>query len=707
MRVQELMRGWGTVSDLDDIDVVFLIMARWSPVAFLKFSNFFDTGAAKYMYQAKIDGVQLDWNDAINSTWITRTTPEINNLLASINKVVARFNFVPTYHKVNVNGVDYLAPSSDEPSARILFNMLAITTSDDQTQAVFDSIKAHNGLSKILFDSNYATKLNHLATRSDLFKAVQAVKTVLSVHFEDSFFCWAGGLLVYMDEVLQADLSSFDCGKYEQELQDIVVMEVNNTNCVDFDCQPGDDRPTLKNRYVEARLWEVTVGYNHTVADVAKHAPKTPTTLEDSSEYALTNSTIAAMTHLTKTLLNGNMVLATTVMSGATDFIHDLGYNHVDNYCNVLAGKAKVKPICYIMGKNRSTRFQNLLLSDANEVRICRSDDSTFDNVTSGKNLTVLKTEEAYVADVLASPISKCLIVDSAPSQLHRTPRGAYVVEGNDHKSFKNAVRPLSVLYNKSLAQTPDEFHANLPNKMVLRFQPFIEKDARLVESFFNVMVHHYHIKVYSPYNANSTIFTLVMTLRRAMLPKQHDKSEVFLKLFARHVLTVLTNRYSYLTGVINGRYSIMSFNPFRGALRMWGMDKKGKNYRLPSLVDYANWTEGTIFCAISNTLTDVSAVAVDSDRRKYLGTSYVRNAAQNRNAKYGSKLNASNATFLESLGSIDEKPKPHDGGSFRPNVKSKVKKKKSDGGGLYTNKNKFYKETPLVSEYPPPNLGR
>jgi len=611
---------------LPEADVLFALFTslEFTPQVFQAWANFFMTDAFRIMKECKINNVQFDWEKVKMAQYLTRSTEDVNYTFNAIAQQCDRLHAPVTMHNVTVNGVQYSAPSGDDMSAVMLFNLVALATGKEQADLLYQDLKECSSIAGILFDPEFINKL----TQSDLPLAahILGVAEILMTIMSDKFFCYAGALLVFSDQLPTfGDL--FEAEDFTKEVIDLATQEIRNSNITEYDLNSVE--PT--NDFVG--VYDMYTPHNDVVSNANVKADFETVAIECLNEQldsvgdrGESNKALYKINQTWHTMAKASDPDSVRIMASSRDYHHDIAYNKIEDYVakRYALSKVKKKTAVYVMGNNRNTRFQDLTLNTEASVVIMRPDQITFERIPDRKNYTIFTNPNAYAANLLAAEPGKVVVLDMITEDYVDGKWGGHTVEYVDVKGFDEAIRDLDFIIKKDHSTPTNQYHSQLPSYMVIRAAPyFTNKGSSSVVSFFSRMTHHYDVKVYPPNNFLSNVFTFVFVWRKKMAPKKHNKQLMFDKLLSRHILNVLYVRYAILRGMRIGRYSIKAFHPLRSLIREYGMMGSGKKYNVRNIANFANWRNGNIFADYSNVLTATELHRLSLQQGAYFGLDF------------------------------------------------------------------------------------
>lgn len=597
IRAAEYIRAWSAVKKLKDIDVVYLIMHEWSPDERDSFDLFVRTKAFKMGADLMRSNYVFDWNEVEDTVFVPRT---INSLLAiyvDIKTEISRSRLAAKETLLVVSGREYLLYGRDEGSAKLLYSILSLAVSSEQIVELRDMMLGNGVLSRIALDDNYKEKFYKSTTA--LFTKIVYFVDFFSVYVSDVDLCFAASILLFEVEFVPEVLNEFKDNV--PSVKKLMLIEIEMENLLVYD---EKKHPSLKNLYyAENKFTDPWLA----IPDFDKVLPVLEAPLVE-NDYVpdkpfihLVNASADAMVDYWHDVLNSKTELfGANLLAATTDFSADYVFGDVRSYCHEFRDTVGDPAKVFLYGSNSESKFSSLSCDDSVSLNVLSLDVVPY-GLRADSNCVRHRTGISFTNALLDAASTATLIIDFASSSYKTTDRASYRIPDTLHGDMSKALTLFHQFYGKPAAEDSMAFHNRLPYIMVMRFNPFHDKQTLKMRSELRRIHHHYVLRYLQPIDYGGLSFTIHCVKRGKPLPKVHSPVTDPLNVFDAFVYHSNANRLAFLLLVKKNRISWRMFGPFRMLSRYHGYGSYSGTYKVQDMLKFNEWGNGAVINDYNN----------------------------------------------------------------------------------------------------------
>jgi len=596
VRGAEYYRLLHQLKDLEDFDVIFYLLHKLSPDKRTRFDNAVVTKVWRNGALLMENNFPFDYQYVENTQLLSRQPSDISRLVSLIANDMSRFNSVPVYQSIKINGVDYTCIGRDHGSAKLLYSVLACSVSDDQIAHLKQDLISNGMLSKILLDPDFEQKFKDSV--GPFFQKVLHFVDFFKVYFNDLILQFSSALLLFEHEITEEILSIF-LNPSVSDLRSLALAELDVESV--FPVRRKNNKDLTHNYHdglTHLDPWLLLPGFDQVVQPLVN----SKTLFKDQ-----TNALIVGFQSTVNLLLAPeNELLGTSVLAACTDFSHDYLLRSVQEAAIVMKKKTGEKADVFVVGSNRRTPFQFLTEHDTRQ-HIFRNDNTFYDLIRPDKShVVVYNNVRVFLSTMLDSAQTSVIVFDTVSYKLVRTRTNNYrmCVPLDVGGSFVRCFQSIRSFFGKLKNRSPDDHHRDLPVIIVARFTPDFSESSEFARDVLNNLVHHYDIRYVPPSNFHGLEFGIYMFKHDKMRPKFHGMAQSPYHTLQSFVFHTLSLRHIVISGIIQHRFSWKCLSPMRMLSRYYGLGSK-VSLKVQDLVNFSDWGGSHQINDFNNLFTD------------------------------------------------------------------------------------------------------
>jgi hypothetical protein len=591
IRAAEYIRAWAAVKHLEDIDVVYLIMHKWSPDARNTFDMFVRTKAFRLGADLTRNNYVHDWNEIENSVFVSRTIQDVLVVYNEIRVELKRGRHIAPETNLIVNGREISVYGRDEGSARLLYSILAMTVSAEQIATLRDDVLGNGVVSRILLDENFKAVMSR--TEDDvLFSKILRFVEFLKIYVIDEILCFAAAILLFENEFTDLDL-----GKFANPIPSVKNLMITELAMESVMILTHDIHPCLeKIYYLNGQFtdpWKALPDYDN----IIKPFLEKPLTIEkynESKEFSIrVNASLDAANDFWRACFKPQTeMFGANLLAATNEFSQDIVLNDVTDYCHDYMKNVSEPCKVFLYGTNDVTNFSVLGIDDSVILNVLSLNNHIPFSLRPNNRAVFHRTPESYTTSLMDYSDIAVLIYDFTDTENVTTDRATYRINSTlaPNSSMTRCFESFSSFFKKPNSRDPQTYHDSLPYMIVFRFIPYHDDGDLQTQSVLRRLNHHYVLKYVLPVDFGGLAFTIQAVKRVKMLPKIHKHNcdpPAILDAFVYHAMAV---RMAFLDMVSRHLISWRMFGPLRMLSRYHGYGSHNTKFKVQENLKFAQW---------------------------------------------------------------------------------------------------------------------
>jgi len=647
VKAHEYYKTLSGLRHLEDFDVIFYIIHKWSPDKRQNFDNVVRTKAWTLGAELQQNNHVFDYKYVEDNSFLSREPADVSSLMDILRAEMKRYDSIPIDTPLNINGIEYTAIGRDGQSAKLLHSILSLSVSEDQINHLRQDILNNGLISRIILDDDMENKIKKLSD-VPFFSKVAKFADFFKTYFADTILRYAASLLLFEHEITADQLLHF-VDKNNADIHTLVTSEIQIESALPVVSKKSNTTDIYVNDQGYTDPWVSLPDFDAVIR------PIMDTRVDFEAKVDALTVDFAYLT--TGMFTEKTELLGSTIYHAGTEITHNYSYRAVEELAKEYRIQSKNKLNVFVVGPNRATPYQNLGISAARTHVYRAAGDGYFDNVTLDKTDSVIyPTPELFGVNIVDNAHCSAVCVDTVTYSDTVTRTSAYRLPQLRGRvgSLSHALRLVRNLLSKPKGIEPEAYHGRLPLMICMRFVPNFIDDAPINKGILNALSHHYEIRFAPPTDFYGLEFHAVLTKRPTMLPKQLDIRRSVFSVLCAFVCHALVVRRLLLGGILVHKFNWKVLQPIRAVSRMYGIGSKIK-FKVQDLLDFTDWGVTHSINDFNNVFTDyVGADRYNKEIRLVTRNSAgVKKKARKNFDKGKSVLVLNNANALKMFGNF------------------------------------------------------
>jgi hypothetical protein len=632
IRAAEYIRAWTSVKHIEDIDVVYLIMHKWSPDVRDTFDNFVRTKAFKMGADLSRNNYVHDWNEVENNVFVSRTVDDVLTVYNDIRVILARDRLTVKESELIVNGRPYLLYGRDEGSAKLLYSLLSMTVSNEQIHSLLDDILGNGLLSRILLDDDFKEKFA-VNNAIPLFDKIVRFADFFKLYVTDEILAYASAILLFEVEFTDNNINFFKSVIPAVKNLMITELELESVTVLHHEVHPSLEKIYFSNG-VFTDPWN-----NLSVISSVKDILEAPVVIHNEvigAFPAKVNAALNVLSEFWHTVLSpSHEIFGANLLAASNEFNQDRSLSLVRSYCDQYLEQFTEPCKVFLYGSNDSTRFSDLVVNKSVTLNIMSFNSDLPFNLRWTDRINVHKTPESFMMCMSDFSDTSIFLYDFVDHEEIRTGRATYRVStvSCPNSSMARCFDSFSGFFGKASNHDPVKYHGSLPYMIIFRFIPYHSDSDLKVRSVLRRLIHHYSLSYFMPVDFGSLGFTIHAVKRTKMLPKIHRHNDDPLAILDAFVYHAVVVRFAFLQQIFTHKVSWRMFAPFRTLSRHHGYGSTDKHFKVQDVLNFANWGQNCVVTDYNNLFGECDAPEIFTRKNTAL-------AANSKKSKKNQKKN-------------------------------------------------------------------